>query len=45
MVRAVRLSATVRVGIGAAELARLHEMLDRYVPLFRPAAAGEGDNE
>ena len=40
-----RAQEEVNATIGADELGRLHEMLDRYVPLFRPAAGGEGDIE
>jgi len=31
--------------IGPVDLAHLHTLLDRYVPLFRPAAGNEGDVE
>lgn len=31
--------------IGPADLAHLHTLLDRYVPLFRPAAGNEGEVE
>lgn len=31
--------------IAAEDLAALHELIDRYVPLFRPAADGAGDSE
>jgi DNA-binding MarR family transcriptional regulator len=40
-----RAQEEINATIGADELGRLHEMLDRYVPLFRPAAGGEGDIE
>ena len=40
-----RAQEEVNATIGAEELAQLHEMLDRYVPLFRPAPGGEGDIE
>jgi DNA-binding MarR family transcriptional regulator len=40
-----RAQEEVNATIGADELGRLHEMLDRYVPLFRPAPGGEGDIE
>ena len=35
----------VNATIGPANLAGLHQMLDSYVPLFRPAAGSEGDGE
>jgi DNA-binding MarR family transcriptional regulator len=35
----------VNATIGSADVAGLHRMLDRYVPLFRPAAGSEGDSE
>ena len=35
----------VNATIGPANLADLHQMLDNYVPLFRPAAGSEGDSE
>jgi DNA-binding MarR family transcriptional regulator len=36
-----RAQQEVNETIGAGELAQLHEMLDRCVPLFRPASEGE----
>jgi DNA-binding MarR family transcriptional regulator len=38
-----RAQEEVNATIGAGELGALHELLDRYVTLFRPAAGGEGD--
>lgn len=38
-----RAQQDVSATIGEQELARLHELLDRYVPLFRPAAGNEGE--
>lgn len=35
----------VNVTIGPANLAGLHQMLDSYVPLFRPVTGNEGDTE
>jgi DNA-binding MarR family transcriptional regulator len=40
-----RAQEEVNTTIGAGELVQLHELLDRYVPLFRPAPGGEGDME
>jgi DNA-binding MarR family transcriptional regulator len=40
-----RAQEEVNSTIGADELARLHDLLDRCVPLFRPAPEGEGDME
>lgn len=40
-----RAQEEVNATIGADELSQLHDMLDRYVPLFRPAPGGEGDIE
>ena len=37
-----RAQADVTATIGSGEIASLHELLDRYVPLFRPA---DGENE
>lgn len=31
--------------IDPADLRQLHQLIDRYVPLFRPAADGAGDSE
>lgn len=31
--------------IDAQDLGHLHQLIDRYVPLFRPAADGAGDSE
>ncbi len=38
-----RAQQEVSATIGENQLATLHELLDRYVPLFRPAAGNEGD--
>ena len=35
----------VNATIGADSLAALHQMLDSYVPLFRPVMGNEGDSE
>jgi len=35
----------VNATIGAENLAGLHQMLDAYVPLFRPAPGTDGDSE
>ena len=35
----------VNATIGADSLAALHQMLDSYVPLFRPLMGNEGDSE
>jgi DNA-binding MarR family transcriptional regulator len=35
----------VNTTIGADGLTALHQMLDSYVPLFRPATGNEGDSE
>jgi DNA-binding MarR family transcriptional regulator len=40
-----RAQEEINATIGAHELGQLHEMLDRFVPLFRPAPDGEGDIE
>jgi DNA-binding MarR family transcriptional regulator len=40
-----RAQEEVSATIGAEELGQLHDMLDRYVPLFRPAPGNEGDIE
>jgi DNA-binding MarR family transcriptional regulator len=38
-----RAQQEVSATIGDDQLAALHELLDRYVPLFRPAAGNEGE--
>jgi DNA-binding MarR family transcriptional regulator len=40
-----RAQQEVNETVGASELAQLHEMLDRCVPLFRPASGSEGEYE
>jgi DNA-binding MarR family transcriptional regulator len=40
-----RAQEEVNQTIGRADLGQLHELLDRYLPLFRPAPGGEGDVE
>lgn len=40
-----RAQEEVNSTIGAADLAQLHAMLDRTVPLFRPVTDSEGDVE
>jgi DNA-binding MarR family transcriptional regulator len=40
-----RAQEEVNATIGQDELNALHELLDRYVALFRPASGGEGDIE
>ena len=40
-----RAQEEVNSTIGDADLAQLHAMLDRYVPLFRPVTDSEGDVE
>jgi DNA-binding MarR family transcriptional regulator len=40
-----RAQGEINAAIGPAELAQLHALLDRYVPLFRPAVGPEGDTE
>jgi DNA-binding MarR family transcriptional regulator len=40
-----RAQEEVNETIGPGELAQLHQMLDRCLPLFRPASGGEGDIE
>jgi DNA-binding MarR family transcriptional regulator len=40
-----RAQQEVNSTIGDTDLAQLHVMLDRYVPLFRPVADSDGDGE